>query len=259
VILPAVRSRAYLSWGQAECGLFAEALTSGEEGLRIAEVVTHPASLMEACGGLGLVCLRQGNLAGALPVLERAVSLCQDAHLAAWFPRMAATLGAAYALAGRLADALPLLTQALEQTQATDLIVHQTRCGLALGEAQLLAGHLGEAHTLAEQALAHAQAHQERGNEAYALCLLGEIAVHRASPDVAEATAYYRQALALAEALGMRPLQAHCQRGLGMLCATIGQREQARTELATAIQMYTSMDMTFWLPQTEAALTQVEE
>jgi hypothetical protein len=56
----------------------------------------------------------------------------------------------------------------------------------------------------------------------------------------------------------MRPLQAHCHRGLGTLYATIGQREQARTELSTAIEMYTSMAMTFWLPQTAAALAQVE-
>ena len=34
------------------------------------------------------------------------------------------------------------------------------------------------------------------------------------------------------EALGMRPLQAHCHRGLGMLYTATGQREQARAELA---------------------------
>ena len=73
------------------------------------------------------------------------------------------------------------------------------------------------------------------------------------------AEAHYRQALALAEALGMRPLQAHCHRGLGTLYATTGQREQARTALSTAIEMYRAMEMTFWLPQTEAALAQVEE
>jgi hypothetical protein len=56
----------------------------------------------------------------------------------------------------------------------------------------------------------------------------------------------------------MRPLQAHCHRELGTLYAATGQREQARTALSTAIEMYTSMDMTFWLPQTEAALVQVE-
>jgi hypothetical protein len=54
----------------------------------------------------------------------------------------------------------------------------------------------------------------------------------------------------------MRPLQAHCHRGLGMLYAATGQREQARAELSTAIEMYRSMEMTFWLPQTEAVLAQ---
>jgi hypothetical protein len=58
--------------------------------------------------------------------------------------------------------------------------------------------------------------------------------------------------------LGMRPLQAHCHLGLGMLYATTGQEEQARAELSTAIEMYQAMEMTFWLPQTEAALAQVE-
>ena len=36
----------------------------------------------------------------------------------------------------------------------------------------------------------------------------------------------------------MRPLQAHCHRGLGTLYAMTGQREQARTALSTAIAMY---------------------
>jgi hypothetical protein len=73
-----------------------------------------------------------------------------------------------------------------------------------------------------------------------------------------QAEAHYQQALALAEELGMRPLQAHCHRGLGTLYAATGQQEQARTELSTAIEMYRVMEMTFWLPQTEAALAQVE-
>ena len=72
------------------------------------------------------------------------------------------------------------------------------------------------------------------------------------------AEAYYQQALTLAEALGMRPLQAHCHRGLGTLYATAGQREQAHAELSAAIDLYRAMDMTFWLPQAEAALAQAE-
>ena len=62
--------------------------------------------------------------------------------------------------------------------------------------------------------------HQERGHQAYALRLLGEIAARREPPEVEQAEAHYRQALALAEELGMRPLQAHCHLGLGTLYAT---------------------------------------
>ena len=55
----------------------------------------------------------------------------------------------------------------------------------------------------------------------------------------------------------MRPLLAHCHLGLGRLYAKIGQQAQARAELSTAIELYRAMEMTFWLPQAEAALAQV--
>jgi len=71
------------------------------------------------------------------------------------------------------------------------------------------------------------------------------------------AEAHSRQALTLADDPGMRPLQAHCHRGLGTLYAATGQQDQARTALVAAIALYRAMDMTFWLPQTEAALAQV--
>ena len=73
-----------------------------------------------------------------------------------------------------------------------------------------------------------------------------------------EAEAYYRQALALADELGMRPLAAHCHLGLGTLYTKISRFEQARRELSTAMALYRAMEMTFWLPQAEAALAQVE-
>jgi tetratricopeptide (TPR) repeat protein len=254
--LPSVISRTWLAWCHTELGTFAEGKTLGEEGLQIAEAVAHPGSLMVACQGLGLLALRQGDLPRALPLLERAVGICHEADLPAYFPQMAATLGAAYTLAKRVVDAVLLLTQAIEQTIARAIVDEQVSCSLSLGEAHMLAGRLEEAHTLAERALTLARAHQERGNEAYVLRLLGDIAAHRALPDVDQAAAHYRQALALADELGMRPLQAHCHRSLGTLYATAGQREQAHAALTTAIELYRAMDMTFWLPQTEAALAQ---
>ena len=255
--LPAVLSRAFLALCYAELGMFAEGRALGEEGLRIAEEVDHPGSFMLASWGIGLLSFRQGNLRRALPLLERAVGICQDTDLPVYFPRMAAALGAAYALGERVADAVPLLTQAMEQTIATAMVGEQALCSLSLGEAQMLAGHLEEAHALAERALALAREHQERGHQAYALRFLGDIAARHEPPEPEPAEAYYHQAQALADELGMRPLLAYCHRGLGTLYATLGRGDEARTALAAAIALYRTMDMTFWLPQAEAALAQV--
>jgi hypothetical protein len=45
---------------------------------------------------------------------------------------------------------------------------------------------------------------------------------------------------------------------LGTLYAKTGRQEQARAALAVAIRLYRAMEMTFWLPQAEAALAQGE-
>jgi tetratricopeptide (TPR) repeat protein len=151
-----------------------------------------------------------------------------------------------------------LLTQAMEQTMASDMGGFQALCSLPLGEAHLLAGRLQEAHTLAERTLALARAHQERRNQAYALRLLGDIAAQRDPSQVALAEDHYRQALALAEELGLRPLIAHCHLGLGTLFSQVGPVEQARTALSTAIELYRALEMTFWVPPAEAALARVD-
>jgi len=205
-IPPRVRSRVGLARCYAQLGMFAEGRAVGDEGLRIAEALAHPASLMLASLGIGSLALRQGDLHGALPRLERAMGLCQDADLPIYFHQIAAPLGAAYALPGRVADAVALLTQAIEHATALEMVVFQVSCRLLLGEAHLLAGRLDEAQVLAERAWALAREHQERGDEAYALRLLGEIAARREPVESELAETDYRQALALAEELGMRPL-----------------------------------------------------
>ena len=121
----------------------------------------------------------------------------------------------------------------------------------------MLDGRLEKAQALTDRALALSRTHQERGNEAYALRLLGDIAARGEPPESEQAEEYYHQALALAHELGMRPLLAHCHLGLGTLYGRMGRGESARAELTAAIELYRFMDMTFWLPQAEAALAQV--
>jgi tetratricopeptide (TPR) repeat protein len=208
---------------------------------------------MLAYYGVGLLSLRQGDLPKAVLLLERAMGIGQDADLTLWILHVAAPLVAAYTLAGRLADALPLLMPAMEETKTMERPDFQAPRHLFLGEAQMLAGHLAEAHALAERALAHVHEHQERGHQAYALRLLGEILALRDPSEVEASEVSYREALALAGELGMRPLVAHCHLGLSTLYAKIGRLKHARADLSTSIDLYRAMEMTFWLARAEAA------
>src|SRR5262249_24912967 len=152
---------------------------------------------------------------------------------------------------------LALVEQGVEQQVARGRRRRLAPAIACLSEAYLLAGRLEEARQCAVQALDHAHQYKQRGNQAWALWLLGESRAHHASPGAAPAACHSRQALTLADELGMRPLQALCHRGLGTLYAQTGRREQARAALATAIDLYRAMEMTFWLLQAEAMLAQV--
>jgi tetratricopeptide (TPR) repeat protein len=102
--------------------------------------------------------------------------------------------------------------------------------------------------------LAIAREYRERGHEGWALRLLGEVVSRRDNPDVERAEGYYREALTLAEHLGMRPLAAHCHLALGKLYRRTGKRDEAREHLTTATTMYREMDMTYWLEKAEAEM-----
>jgi tetratricopeptide (TPR) repeat protein len=254
-MLHSVRARTWLVDCLRELGEFAEGIAYGEEAVRIAEAAGHLGSTLMPQQRLGQLVLQQGDLPHAIAVLEQALAQSHAAHVALYVPGITASLGLAYALSGRSAEASPLLEQV--EIRGTPGMGGSTTM-LRLGEAYLWIGQLNDAFPLAEGALKLSSGRKERGHQAHALRLLGEIAAQRDPPEVAPPEDYFRQALAKAEELGMHPLQAHCHLGLGTLYAKIGSREQARAELSTAIELYRAMEMTFWLPQAEAALAQAE-
>jgi tetratricopeptide (TPR) repeat protein len=253
-----IESRAWLARALSALGAFAEGRRHGEEALRLATREGRGVTPLIAHSGLGGLCLNQGDLGHAIRVLEQGLALCRASGTRSQLRPIAASLGAAYALQGRRAEGRALLEEAISEAIHTGVLHDHAHRVAWLSEVCRLAGGREEAWQHAHQALDLARQQQERGNEALALHQLGTLHAHADPPDAEQAAAHYQQALALAEALGMRPLQAHCHRGLGTLYAATGQREQARTALAMAIELYRGMDMTFWLPETEAALAQVE-
>jgi tetratricopeptide (TPR) repeat protein len=253
-----LQSQAYLAMTLSALGAFAEGRRYGEEALRLARLEGRGSTPIIAHGCLGHLYLAQGDLGHAIRVFDQGLTLCRTSGNHVWLRVLMAGMGYASTLQGHLAEGRVLLEEAISESVSTGFLLTRSLWVAWLSEACRLAGRGEEAWQHARQALDLARQLKERGHEAHALYQLGVVHAHADPPDTAQAEAHYRQALALAEALGMRPLQAHGHRGLGTLYAATGQQEQARTALSTAIVLYCAMEMTFWLPQTEAALAQVE-
>jgi tetratricopeptide (TPR) repeat protein len=247
-----IMSQASLAPILGALGAFAEGQRHGEEALRLATLEGRGNTPIIAHNGLGRLYLAQGDLEQAIRVYDQGLALCRASGDRTQLRGIAAGLGSAYALQGRM-----LLEEGISESIRTGALQQCSFWVIQLSEVCRLAGRGEEAGQHAHQALALARQHRERGFEAVALHQLGAVHAYADPPEVALAEAHYQQALALAKELGMRPLQAHCHRGLGTLYAATGQRQQAYSELVTAIALYRAMAMAFWLPQAEATLAQV--
>jgi class 3 adenylate cyclase len=254
---PAVMARGWLAWVLADRGEFEEGLRYGREALQMAEAFGQPFSLARTLNDLGYLYCVRGDLGRAVPLLERGLALCLEWNFLILSPITTGLLGYGYALSGRVTEGLSLMEQAAAKGESIELMWPHALQDVHRGETYLLTGSVDDAHGYAERALTFARERRQRGYEAWATRLKGDIASRRDRPDIEGAAASYRQAIALAEELGMRPLLAHCKLGLGTLHAEIGRREEARSELSAAIELYRSMNMAFWLPKAQSALAKV--
>jgi class 3 adenylate cyclase/tetratricopeptide (TPR) repeat protein len=247
--IASVMSRGHLAWSLAELGQFADAVARAEEAIRVAEAAGDLYSRAHAHLGLGGTLLRQGRFGEAMGVLERGLALTEDVPVLR--PPTAADLAVVYALSGRAARARELAEGAVRSLRRMARVGRLSLITTHLGEVHLLAGRLEEAAAAGQQALELAREHRERGNEVYALRLLGVVAGERTPPDVAGGQASYTAAIRIAEELDMRPLLARCHLGLGRLARVGGDAPGTAKHLETATALFREMNMTFWLERLE--------
>jgi class 3 adenylate cyclase/tetratricopeptide (TPR) repeat protein len=247
--------RAHLVQCLAATGEFDQGIRYGEEGIQIANEVEHSVSRIYANCSLGVLCLLRGECEQAIQLLDLSMKICQSAGVAVYIPFVASRLGAAYATAGRIADALPYLQQGVGNSVSVGRVAFLSLSMVWLSEGYFLSGQTKEAEDVAKHALELAQLHKERGHEAWALKVLGDIAAHT-DPGSDESEVFYQRALTLARELGMRPLEAHCNFGLGKLYLRAAPSKAAPRELSKAAALYSDMDMRFWLAKAEIALAE---
>jgi tetratricopeptide (TPR) repeat protein len=199
----------------------------------------------------------RGEFIRAITLLERAVALSHEWDIAYLTPIALAALGHAHACSGRVEEGVSWLQQALGGYASAGIGYLRSMSMVQLGEAHLLAGRVEEAWDFGTRAVALARERGERGHEAWAHRLLGEIASQRDCSDVALAEAHYATSTALALELGMRPLVAHCRFGLGKLHGRAGDR-WVTEHLTTAMSLFHDMGMQFWFEKAEAEMQALE-
>jgi tetratricopeptide (TPR) repeat protein len=252
-----VYDRAWLVMNLAELGRFTEAGEYKAEAIRLAEPTQHAFTIGLAHWAAGTLELLKGDWAKACSLIERWIRVARAGNVVLHLPWAVASSAWALAQHGEVGETLNRLgegEQLVERLAAEGIVWHRAWAYHALGRACLLIGRLDEARRLADRAVESSPS--QLGYAAHALHLLGDIATHPDRFDAERSEAHYRQALALAEPRGMRPLVAHCHLGLGKLYQRTGEREKAHEELTTATTMYREMDMRFWLEQAEAELRQ---
>jgi DNA-binding NtrC family response regulator/tetratricopeptide (TPR) repeat protein len=253
--LVSVLMNVWLSLSLSELGQFAEARDRAEHGLRRATAADQPFSLIGAHFALGVLGLRQGHFDRAADAFRSAVELSRTWDIPAWGDSEAGS-ACALALQGKRDEAIRVLEEWSTTVRRTGVRLFLGLRAAWLGEAERCCGRSQEAWRLGEEGLRISRAQKQRGDEAWALRLLGDLASHREPLDVSVAEPHYRDALALADTLEMRPLVAHCHRGLGLLHRRTGARERAQRELAVARELYRIMDMAFWLERTDSELSE---
>ena len=257
VVPPSVWDRSWLVMSLAELGRFGEAAKYEAEATRLAEPTQHAFTIGFAHFAAGMMHLLKGDWAQACSRIEGLVAVARTGNLILHLPRAVASSAWALVQLGEASEALNRLRegeQLLERQGATGISFHRAWGYYALGRASLGLHGLDEAQRLGYRGVETSQGYP--GFAAHALHLLGDIATHPDRFDAESGEAHYRQALALAEPRGMRPLVARCHLGLGKLSRHTGKWREAQEHLTTAATTCREMGMRFWLEQAETEMRQ---
>ena len=238
-------------------GDFPAAFEYADRAVALADGSGHPQPQAIAYGFHAIPLIVKGDFSLALPWCERAVHVCQSKAVLAWIPTVYSLWGWALAWLGHHGDALRYLEEGAAARERMNVTTNLALFHFRWADGLLLAGRIEEAGRAAARALDLATAAGERGHEALALHVLGEVTAATTLGGPEDAADYFRRAAALAEQLGMRPLLARCRLSLGELWVRAGRHSEAESELAGAADLFESMHMTFWLSRAQAGRDKV--
>ena len=245
-----VFDRAWLIMSLAELGRFSEAAKYEKEAIKIAETSEYAFTIGWAHFAAAVPHLIKGDWAQAHTLVEHWITTLRTGNVAIQLPWAVAASAWVLAQIGETDEALNRVQEAerlLEDQAASGIVGHRAWAYLAVGRACLFLGRRDKAQHMAEHALDASR--NQPGFAAYTRLLFGDIAIEQDRVDSESAIVHFREAHALAQKHGMRPLIAHCHLGFGKLYRRTGKIKEADENLASAATMYRDMGMSFWLEQ----------
>src|SRR5438876_1710345 len=247
-----VASSAWLAWALADLGEFERADACLDRARAQADFARHPYSQAIAWTLTGAVWSARGQVDRAVPTLARSLELCEQASLTVWQPIPATLLGLCLLALDRKDDGIALLRDGVRRAESLGVMAYLSRWMLHLAEGLLATGDTAAARVAADRAMALALTHGERAHEAMAWRVLGDVSAKEASFEAARQA--YEQALALGDALGLRPQIARAHFDLGRLQRRLGHLSDAEDHLARAVVLFADMGMRAWLETSQPEL-----
>jgi class 3 adenylate cyclase/tetratricopeptide (TPR) repeat protein len=227
-VLPSVFSRAFMGWSLAELGQFRQAIPVARSAMEIADEAGHPISRGYALLGLGLVDLRRGDVAEAIPAFEGALADETFASSEVGVNFVTLHLGHALSLNGRVSEGIAMLEEATAAAQRRGFMVRHALRLAYLADAYARAGRLDAASSTCRKALEIGTSQGEDANVAFAHVVQGRIAL--GAGDWSRAIETFAQGRERAKVLELKVLELQCLEG-----ESIARRQTGKCETAAAL------------------------
>jgi tetratricopeptide (TPR) repeat protein len=212
-----VQARTFLCWFMTDLGQIEEAAPVAERALQVANTAQQPYSQLLANMAEGYRLFRAGEMASACDYLERAYSICRagsflalDAMVSGWYAAVLIRVGR-HDEAGRIVRRVIDFDLGQHCCIPSSYYVYDANARLLAA-----AGRGAEAMEAITHAVSLVCATRDPVHYAYALFSRAELSAALGG-DAAQAERDYRWALRRARKIGMRNLQADCERALDVL------------------------------------------